>query len=362
MFELIFLLDIAEGCPGMLVPLFSSKKTNMPYVQQMDEYLIVKDVIPFLEYENYAIVPSDAPRSVSLGDKGIIAFRSVDNAIICGDFEEVLTYIGAHLDLVSNDPVLRMQLHRVESAELKPSYENWRKVAAQVFDDVDQGKFWIDSELQLFQKQKRIWRDIDRLDADESKGDDSEAYDSLRTKSTEYLIRWLSQRSNFTSRNWTRLWHYVHERLPFDDRVAQIGVNWMYALHAESEDFSQTKTVMYALLQGWLTLGKDYPDYGEFLSDRLATEPSFLFSLLRPKKLFELLFDYLVARGNLDDVLKLLRFSISDLPNEPYITETIENALDVIANSYHDEPTPPNFDHRHLEQARKLAEILRAAR
>jgi hypothetical protein len=184
MFELMLLLDIADGCPGMLVPVFSSKKTNMPYVQQMDEFLIVKDVIPFLEYENYAIVPAEAPRSVSLGDKGIIAFRSADDAIICGDFQEVLAYIGGHLDVVSKDPVLRMQLHRVESAELKSSYENWRKVAAQVFEDADQSKFWIDSELQLFQKQKRIWREIDRLDSDESKGDDSESYASLRERST----------------------------------------------------------------------------------------------------------------------------------------------------------------------------------
>ena len=71
---------------------------------------------------------------------------------------------------------------------------------------------------------------------------------------------------NFASRNWTKLWHYVHERLPFDDRIAQIAVAWMYALDASSGDFSQAKSVIYALLQRWSALGKDYPDYGEFLS------------------------------------------------------------------------------------------------
>ena len=49
MFNLMLFLDIARGKPGMLVPVFSSDKTNMPYVQQMDEFLIVKDIIPFLE-------------------------------------------------------------------------------------------------------------------------------------------------------------------------------------------------------------------------------------------------------------------------------------------------------------------------
>ena len=166
---------------------------------------------------------------------------------------------------------------------MQPSYENWREVAASVFSDADQGKFWIDSELQLFQKQKRIWREIDSLDADHAKGSDQEALASLRQRSTEYLIRWLSLRANYVSRNWTKLWHYVHERVPFDDRVTQIAVSWMYALD-DASDLSETKSIIYALLQGWTSLGIDYPDYGEFLSDRLATDPSFLFSLLRPKK------------------------------------------------------------------------------
>ena len=81
----------------------------------------------------------------------------------------------------------------------------------------------------------------------------------------------------------------------------------MYALD-DASDLSETKSIIYALLQGWTSLGIDYPDYGEFLSDRLATDPSFLFSLLRPKKLFQMLFDYLAQRGNLNDVLICLAF------------------------------------------------------
>jgi len=56
MFKLILSLDIADGRPGMLVPLFSSSTTNMPYVQQMDEFLLVKEMVPFLDYENYPII------------------------------------------------------------------------------------------------------------------------------------------------------------------------------------------------------------------------------------------------------------------------------------------------------------------
>ena len=359
MFNLKLLLDIAEGRPGMLVPVFSSDKTNMPYVQQMDEFLIVKDIIPFLEYENYLTLPAERALSISLGDKGVIAFRSTDNEIVCGDLQDVLSYVGDHGDLVSKDTVLKLQLNRIESAELQPSYDNWRKVATQVFNDADQSKFWINSELQLFQKQRRIWREIDRLDAEVSKGSDEEAIASLRQRSTEYLVRWLSQRANFASRNWTKLWHYVHERLPFDDRVTQIAVSWMYALDADSNDFSQTKSIIYALLQGWSTLGRDYPDYGEYLSERLASEPTMLFCLLRPKHLFQQLFDYLAQRGNLDDVLKLLSFCVSDLPREQYITNTVQSALEAIIHFEQAAHAPRDFEHRHIQRAYVIAKELR---
>ena len=39
MFDLIYFLDVSEGRPGMLVPLLSAPNTNLPYVQQMDEFL-----------------------------------------------------------------------------------------------------------------------------------------------------------------------------------------------------------------------------------------------------------------------------------------------------------------------------------
>ena len=113
MFNLMLLLDIAEGRPGMLVPVFSSDKTNMPYVQQMDEYLLVKDIIPFLEYENYTTLPAERALSVSLGEKGVIAFRSADDAIICGDFQDVLAYVRDHVDLLTKDPLLKMQRNRI---------------------------------------------------------------------------------------------------------------------------------------------------------------------------------------------------------------------------------------------------------
>jgi hypothetical protein len=121
MFKLILSLDIADGRPGMLVPLFSSPTTNMPYVQQMDEFLLVKEMVPFLDYENYPIILHDTAHTVSIGNKGIIAFRSSDNSIIAGDFEVILSYISQNSELIANNPLLRMQLHRIETAEVEKS-------------------------------------------------------------------------------------------------------------------------------------------------------------------------------------------------------------------------------------------------
>jgi hypothetical protein len=89
MFKLISFLDISEGRPGMLVPLLSSVNTNLPYVQQMDEFLQLKEIVPFIEYENYPVVPSQDERVVGIGDRGLIAFRSYDAAIICGELDGI---------------------------------------------------------------------------------------------------------------------------------------------------------------------------------------------------------------------------------------------------------------------------------
>jgi hypothetical protein len=88
-FKLSMLLDISDGKPGMLVPVFSSPSTNMPYVQQMDEFLMIKDMLPYLDYEHYRIAQPTSEPVATVGDKGIIAFRTPDDTLVSGDFEEI---------------------------------------------------------------------------------------------------------------------------------------------------------------------------------------------------------------------------------------------------------------------------------
>jgi hypothetical protein len=47
MFNLNGFIDVSDGRPGMLVPLLSSPDTNLPYVQEMDEFL--RNILKLIE-------------------------------------------------------------------------------------------------------------------------------------------------------------------------------------------------------------------------------------------------------------------------------------------------------------------------
>ncbi len=323
-------LDISEGNPGVLIPLLSSPNTNLPYVQQMDEYLQVKEVVPFLEYENYPLIPFEYSHTITVGDKGLIAFRSYDGNIVCGNVSEILAYIAKHQEAIANIPILQSQLNRIESAELNPSYDIWRAVADTVFYEKDQIKFWVDSELHLFQKQKKIWSEIDPLEPDEPKASESGIYGSISNYSDEYLVRWLSNRSNFGKSDWTKIWHFVNERTPFDDRVPEVALNWIFQRGGEEQENSGIKSIVFALLERWITFGYEPRELGDFLCDRLAAEPFLIFDFLRPQRLFSVLFKFLAKRGEIDEVLKIISFCASELPREPYIVDALSAALEAM--------------------------------
>lgn len=333
MFDLNCYLDVSEGKPGMLVPLFSAKGTNLPYVQQMDEFFQVREIVPFLEYENYDVVPIELPRSVVVGDNGLIVFRSTDNSIVCGDVTEVLSYISQNKELISKNPLLNSQLQRIEAAELNPSFEGWRSAAAAVFIEDDQRRFWIDSEMMLFQKQKKIWADIEPLEIDSPKTADGGIYASISEYGTEYLIRWLSNRSNFGSKDWTKVWHYVNACSPFDDRIQELALSWIFHVGDEDQDLKQTRSILFALLGRW-KVGYELPDLGEYLSSRFASDESLVYSFLRPRTLFADLFSFLCARGDVGDVLKIVKFAINELPKDEHVVHVLQNAVSAMYDEF----------------------------
>lgn len=327
MFSLNSFIDVSEGKPGMLVPLLSLSNTNLPYVQQMDEFFQIREIVPFLEYENYPLAGAEIARTVAIGDNGLIAFRSFDNNIICGNVSEILEYIAGNKELIEKDDILHSQLQRIEAAELNPSYEVWRKVAARVFPDGEQRKFWIDSELSIFQKQKKIWTEIEPIDPDDPSATGSGLYTSISEHSTEYLIRWLSNRKNFVARDWTKIWHYVNGRAPFDERTPEVALNWMFFVGEENREFHQTRSILIVLLDRWRN-GYALPDLGEFLSSKFAFDESLLFDFIRPEYLFAGLFEFLTEEGAPDDLFKILEFAVENLPKEEHIIATLTFAVE----------------------------------
>jgi hypothetical protein len=360
-------IDISEGHPGMLIPLLSSPNTNLPYVQQMDEFLQLREIVPFLQYENYLTMPSEVQRSVTIEDKGLIAFRSYDDSVICGDVSEVMNYIEANHEGISKLPILQCQLNRIVGAELTPSYDVWKSVAAQIFESEAQRTLWVDSELQLFQKQKkRIWSEIDPFEVNRKTPDaGSGIYSSIAEYSTEYLIRWLSNRANFLSKDWTKVWHYVKNKNPFDDRLIEIAQSWIVFISSEGADLQQTFSVLYVLLDRSRGSPNELSGFGEFLSDRMTSDLSILFEAFRYKRLFALLFEFLSKKGDTNDVLKLINFCLDELPKQPFAVAALTSALrNIISetgkfeNNLTQVARNRDFDQKQIEYAENLLSAL----
>jgi hypothetical protein len=360
MFDLISYIDVSDGKAGMLIPLFGATNTNLPYVQQMDEFFQVREIVPFLEYEYYPLITSEEKRSIAIGDSGLIAFRSFDGAVICGTPAEILEYIAKNRNAIAQDDFLQLQLHRIEGAELNPSYEVWRRVALKSFPESDQEaqrKFWVDAELSLFQKLKKIWSEIEPLEPETPKTGDSGIYTSISERSTEFLIQWLAKRANFISRDWTKIWHYVNERIPFDERTPEIALRWIFYIGTENFEFLQTKSVLHVLLDRWNN-GTSLPDLAEFLSSKFAGDETMLFDFLRPKQMLADLLLFMAEEGSSEDLLKILRFVVDEVPKDIDTLDVLDHALGRLWDTEGAEPIRKEL----VEIGRKLDRALKHAK
>jgi len=129
---------------------------------------------------------------------------------------------------------------------------------------------------------KKIWSEIDPLKVDQQKTfRDTGIYSSITEHGTEFLIHWLSNRTNFEARDWTKVWHHVNGKTPFDDRLVQVALDWIFYNGSENLDLQQSFSLVYVLLDRWKRFGYELPELGEFLSDRLTSDFSILFEVFR---------------------------------------------------------------------------------
>jgi len=360
MFKLTSFLDISGGQPGMLIPLISSPNTNLPYVQQMDEYLVVKALVPFLEYENYSIVQTTTQQNVVVGDQGLVAFRLPDGTIFSGNVAEVLEYIEAHEELIARSVCLRTQLNRVRSAEYHVSYDGWRDVANSVFDDPEQRKLWLDAEMSHFQKQDLMWEEIDPAEPASDEDKKAGLQGSLDEYGLDFLILWLSRRANFEAKGWTSVWHHVNAAMPFDERLSELGVTWMYAMSDQDPDLQQSKTILYSLLQRQSALAINWSDLAKFLGERFGSDPFLIFGYMRPPALFSTLLRLLAVQGFADDAIKLIQFCISEVPKDEFVSVALQDAIQAMLAERSNDDVARDQDQEWVKTLQALSEQVRA--
>jgi hypothetical protein len=355
MYNLMQYVDISDGNPGMLIPLFSSSSTNLPYVQEMDEYFQVKAMLPFLDYENYNLVTAERALTVGVNDRGLVAFRSADQSIFCGNVADVIRYFEASRELIRKSPHLYSQLGRIEGDQFTSMYENWGLVARESFESKVQQAFWLDSEVSLFQSQRQIWDEINSDKREENSGKRIGLKEGASRYSSEYLIRWLSDRNNFIYSDWVKVWLYVNEGNPFEQRLLDVAQRWLFFNQAEGGDLGEARSVLFTLLHHARFSRGTFKDLGSFLSDELSESPYAIFYFLRPSELFANLLWFLGSYGDSDGVLEIAEFCANELPREKYIIDSLTEGLNILVDR-------PNEDEAGRRRALKLIEELRTER
>lgn len=334
-FEVRTAIDVSDGRPGMMIPILTqSSNNNLPFVQQMDEYFYVTGFIPFPDYENYPTVPIVKNLSVDISEQGVIIFRRSDGHIFCGTISDALSYIDEHRSIIDTSSLLKVQLNRIEGAELAPSYEAWKVAAQSTFVSDDQRRRWVESEHTLFQKQKRIWADLSRDDPeDEAKRG---LPGSPADYSDEYLINWLSSRRNFESTSWTQVWHFVAARQPFDARLAQLGMNWAFTIGEDDDDLLESRSVLLALVGQFGRAELPWRDFSAFVTERIRTKPYLILEFSGESAVFWQFLSTVFSLGDPDDVLQIADFVIEELPAIRSIVVPLLTALASWSEDEHD--------------------------
>jgi hypothetical protein len=297
----------------------------------MDEFFGVNDLVPFLEYENYPLITATEHKPIAVDARGLIAFRTPESSIFCGDVSETIQYIDDHTDSIADYPHLKSQLQRIEASSLTPSYQTWREVADASFSREEQRRYWVNSEVALFQSQRRIWDDIES-NAQTNKTESNAGFKgNIAEYDSEYLIRWLTNKKTFGFNDWIKVWHYVNEVNPFDQRLLDTAEAWLIFNQTEGGDLGDARTLLYAIFHHARFSAKEFENLGVFLSEELASKPFFVFGFIRPQNLFKNLIWFLSKFGNIDDTFSILMFAITELPREPYIGQALRDGIDILA-------------------------------
>ena len=266
MYKLHGYLDLAPGRPALLIPVFTKKGINTPFVQSMDEFFQIEDFSPYYYCDEFDYVNELRVLEADIGQGGVLAFRFPGGEIFFGGIDQLFEAVESQPDhFLAGAPLLKMQLERITVADLPEQYGNWQLVANTFFETQGQRDLWLDGELQLYQNNDKIWKRINaknkpepakRLTIDPSELD------------TEELITVLSDPKYYEFVGWEELWLQLKSRLPRDERVCLIANDWLYhTLVGALSDIGRTRKVFVEVLAYWRTTADPDQRFIEFLSE-----------------------------------------------------------------------------------------------
>lgn len=241
-FRIETILDVSDGSPGLLIPVFKMDGSNLPYAQEMNDAHEIHDMQPFLDADCYPY--QLAPRTIEtdIGELGVIAFRSFDLSVFVGSISDVFSFRDTNQQELEEHPFLDMQLSRLCGVPLAVLMDKWRSAGQNIFGKA-LGDAWARSELLIHQKQKEIWNRIN--EQPEEQRDTFIAH--LNDHSFEFLFRWLVDFKN--SRHWNKVWLRAFRLSPFDERMPILARDWLVGRLMSGEDFNEIRLVLFIFLE-----------------------------------------------------------------------------------------------------------------
>ncbi|PDT00921.1 hypothetical protein CO666_27685 [Rhizobium chutanense] len=319
-FKIDILIDLCPGAAGLLIPVFKIEGSNLPFVQEMDESFEVYDMQPYIAVENYEYCLPPQVAATDIGEKGIIAFRSFDDAIFVGDVSDVLAFRDSNRLELPEVPMLDLQLARICAEPVSLMHSKWKAVGSRHLGE-SRTQSWSDGEFSLFQKNRLIWENINTI-RDNPK---DTFIENLNSHSFEYLFRWLV--GNTLSQHWAKVWIRAFKLSPFDERIHAIAEPWLRNEMAQNSFIKDIKLILFCYLDDLTKYDPDRNDFKEILTEYLISRSDDLHEILLPSSLPYLIFKNIdTEQEENDGFLAFLYFFLKErLSGDRRYEQTLKN-------------------------------------
>jgi hypothetical protein len=229
-FKLDAAISLIPVQSGLLIPIFSRRDRNHPFVHTVNRSNAISFFSPYFDIEQYNVYNFDTEIEKHVGDPSVVVFRFDDDIIYFDDLKLLSNWIQQNEHKLKQYPLLRCGLHRMTTTSMGNMYLAL-ECAAKAFLEEKNRKQWINSEIMLMQQNNSIWSGLDENVpkphlAELPRGEAQELpYE-------EDLLSWLANPRNYANADWEELWLYAEERYFLDNVLFEIGFSWLGHVYA----------------------------------------------------------------------------------------------------------------------------------